>query len=80
MPMVAATVHLLYDDTHAGVNHNEIFEAVVTKPGELLSMENVIEVDHDPATLGRTLPQTPPTWSRRLGSINPQRGRNSAPI
>lgn len=48
VPMVAATVNLLYDDTHASVNHTETFEAILTEPGEVLTSDNLIPVDHDP--------------------------------
>jgi hypothetical protein len=47
-PAVAATVNLLYDDTRAGVNHQEVFEAVVFPLQPVLTPESVIEVDHDP--------------------------------
>ena len=47
-PVVAATVSLLYDDTAAGINHSEVFEAVLTNPGQPLTAETVLNVDHDP--------------------------------
>ena len=46
-PVVAATVSLLYDDTAAGINHTEVFEAVLTNPGQPLTAETVLSVDHD---------------------------------
>lgn len=47
-PVVAATVDLLYDDTPAGVNHSEVFEAILTDSGSPLTPESVVAVDHDP--------------------------------
>jgi hypothetical protein len=55
-PMVAATVNLLYDDTAAAVNHNEVFEAVLTDPGHPLTSETVVSVDHDPRDFVATSP------------------------
>jgi hypothetical protein len=46
-PMVAATVNLLYDESPAKIEHREVFEAILTKPGLPLTDENVIAVDHD---------------------------------
>jgi len=46
-PGAAATVNLLYDDTAAGVNHQEVFEAIVFPLGPVLSADSVREVDHD---------------------------------
>ena len=57
-PMVAATVNLLYDDTHAGVNHTETFEALLTEPGGVLTSENLIPVDHDPRDFSGESPPT----------------------
>jgi Helicase HerA, central domain len=45
---IAATVNLTYDDTKAGVNHQEAFEAVVYPVGPVLGPDSVMEVDHDP--------------------------------
>lgn len=45
---IAATVNLTYDDTKAGVNHQEAFEAVVFPVGPVLGSDSVKEVDHDP--------------------------------
>jgi hypothetical protein len=45
--MVAATVNLLYDDAQAKIEHREVFEAILTTPGQPLSTESVIAVDHD---------------------------------
>ena len=46
-PGAAATVNLLYDDTAAGVNHQEVFEAIVFPLGTVLAADSVREVDHD---------------------------------
>jgi hypothetical protein len=46
-PAAVAMVNLLYDDTKAAVNHQEIFEAVVFPLGPVLTPESVREVDHD---------------------------------
>ncbi|MGI8517187.1 MAG: helicase HerA domain-containing protein [Acidimicrobiia bacterium] len=48
VPMVAATVNLLYDEAASGTQHSETYEAVLTDPGAVLTSENVIPVDHDP--------------------------------
>ena len=45
---IAATVNLTYDDTKAGVNHQEAFEAVVFPVGPVLGPDTVREIDHDP--------------------------------
>jgi hypothetical protein len=47
-PAAAALVNLLFDDTTAEVNHQEVFEAVVFPLGQLLAPESIKEVDHDP--------------------------------
>jgi hypothetical protein len=46
-PAVAATVQLLYDDTKAGMTHNEVYEAVLFPIDGDLNAEEVISVDHD---------------------------------
>jgi hypothetical protein len=46
-PMVAATVNLLYDEAPAKIEHREVFEAILTMPGDPLTDQNVIAVDHD---------------------------------
>jgi hypothetical protein len=43
-----ATVNLLYDDATAGVNHSEVYEAVIHPLGVTLDPDSVHEVDHDP--------------------------------
>jgi hypothetical protein len=47
-PAATALINLLYDDTKAGVNHQEVFEAVLFPLGPVLTPESVKEVDHDP--------------------------------
>ena len=44
-PAVAARVHLLYDDHHAGVNHEEEYEAVIHPLDSAAT--NLTAVDHD---------------------------------
>ena len=51
-----ATVSLLYDDTTAGVNHYEVYEAVIHPLGTTLDTESVREVDHDPRDFVDTAP------------------------
>jgi hypothetical protein len=46
-PAATAMVNLLYDDTKAAVNHQEVFEAIVFPLGPVLTPESVKEVDHD---------------------------------
>jgi hypothetical protein len=46
--VAAATVHLLYDDTTAGVSHQEAYEAVIHPLGGIVGPETVHAVDHDP--------------------------------
>ncbi|MGF1665295.1 MAG: ATP-binding protein [Acidimicrobiia bacterium] len=52
-----ATVHLLYDDTKAGVEHRETFEAVIHPLGPMVDASNLHVVDHDP----RDFRPEPPT-------------------
>ena len=47
-PAAAATVNLVYDDTKASVNHQEMYEAVIFPLGAILAPESVRQVDHDP--------------------------------
>jgi phage host-nuclease inhibitor protein Gam len=47
-PVVATTVQLLYDDTTAGVSHQEAFEAVIHPLGGIIGPDTVHAVDHDP--------------------------------
>jgi len=46
-PAAAVTVQLLYDDTQAGVNHNETYEAVIYPLDGMIGVEDVLSVDHD---------------------------------
>jgi hypothetical protein len=46
-PAAALTVHLLYDDTRAGINHNETYEAVIYPLDGVIDVEDVLSVDHD---------------------------------
>ncbi|HUG31363.1 MAG TPA: hypothetical protein VMM14_00605 [Acidimicrobiia bacterium] len=47
-PAVAATVQLLYDETRAGLDHRETYEAVVFPIDGGLDADTVVAVDHDP--------------------------------
>ena len=66
-PMVAATVNLLYDESPAKIEHREVFEAILTKPGLPLTDENVIAVDHDV----RDFTPNPPVGVQFGGSEQP---------
>ena len=46
-PAAAATVQLLYDDTAAGVNHQETYEAVIFPLDGIVDAADVRTVDHD---------------------------------
>jgi hypothetical protein len=46
-PVAAVTVQLLYDDTAAGVSHQETFEAVIDPLGAVIGPDSVHAVDHD---------------------------------
>ncbi|MEJ8566990.1 helicase HerA domain-containing protein [Elongatibacter sediminis] len=46
-PAAAVTVQLLYDDTRAGVNHAETYEAVVFPLDGIIDAADVLDVDHD---------------------------------
>ena len=50
-PGVAATVHLRYDDTTAGVDHQETYESMLFPLGATFDPETVHSVDHDPRDL-----------------------------
>ena len=56
VPVVAATINLRYDDSPAGIDHTEVFEAVCTEPGGILTNENVVAVDHDPRDFSSVVP------------------------
>lgn len=44
---LAARVHLLYDDVHAGVNHTETWEAILFPLTDPVDPSDFIEVDYD---------------------------------
>jgi hypothetical protein len=46
-PAAAVTVQLLYDETRAGVAHNETYEAVIFPLDGVIDVEDVLTVDHD---------------------------------
>ncbi|MDH4118137.1 MAG: DUF87 domain-containing protein [Acidimicrobiia bacterium] len=46
-PGAVATVDLLYDDTAAGVDHREIYEAVIFPLAQTVTADNLYAVDHD---------------------------------
>ena len=46
-PGVAATVQLRYDETRAGVDHSEVYEAVIYPVDGMIDLEDVATVDHD---------------------------------
>jgi hypothetical protein len=46
-PAAAVTVQLLYDDTRAGVNHTETYEAVIFPLDGMIDVADVKAVDHD---------------------------------
>lgn len=46
-PAAAVTVQLLFDDTRAGVNHTETWEAVVFPLDGMIDVGDVAAVDHD---------------------------------
>jgi hypothetical protein len=66
-PMVAATVNLLYDESPAKIEHREVFEAILTRPGLPLTDQNVIAVDHDV----RDFTPTPPDGAQFGGPEQP---------
>ena len=56
VPIVVATVDLLYDDQHADVNHTEVFEAVISPVDDAVAAENLALVDHDDRDFTSTQP------------------------
>ena len=46
-PAAAVTVQLLFDDTRAGVNHTETYEAVIFPLDGMIDVADVQAVDHD---------------------------------
>jgi hypothetical protein len=68
-PAAAVTVQLLYDETRAGVAHNETYEAVIFPMDGLINVEDVTSVDHDE----RDFKPEPPTGaSYQLGNTKLQ--------
>jgi hypothetical protein len=53
---VAATINLLYDESPAKIEHREVFEAILTMPGQPMTDHNVIAVDHDVRDFTQTAP------------------------
>ncbi|NNK92224.1 MAG: ATP-binding protein, partial [Acidimicrobiia bacterium] len=53
---IAARVDLLYDDTRAGVKHDEEWETVLTPLGATVDIDDHLDVDYDT----RDLTETPP--------------------
>lgn len=43
----AATVNLVFDETSAGLSHQEVYEAVIYPLGKILDVDSVLSVDHD---------------------------------
>lgn len=56
-PIGVATVHLLYDDRHAGVDHREEYEAVIDPLADGITVDSVISVDHDPRDFLPKMPE-----------------------
>ncbi|MGH8914444.1 MAG: ATP-binding protein, partial [Acidimicrobiia bacterium] len=52
----AATVNLLYDDTKAGVSHQEVYEAVIFPLAPVLAGRSIRGIDHDPRDFRPTGP------------------------
>lgn len=68
-PAAAVTVQLLYDDTRAGVSHNETYEAMIFPLDGIIDVEDVLSVDHD----DRDFRSEPPTGaSYQLGNTKLQ--------
>ena len=55
-PVVAATVNLLYDEAPAKIEHREVFEAILTSPGEPLTRPEC----HRGGSRSSGLPESPP--------------------
>lgn len=53
----AATVQLLYDDTKAGVNHSETYEAIIYPLDGVIDVADVIAADHDERDFLPTAPE-----------------------
>jgi hypothetical protein len=65
-PAVAATVQLHYDDTAAGIDHRETFEAVVFPLAAPFDPAHLLVVDHDPRDF---LPSPPDVASFELTGV-----------
>jgi hypothetical protein len=68
-PAAAVTVQLLYDETRAGVSHNETYEAVIFPMDGLINVEDVLSVDHDDRDFK---PEAPDGASYELGNTKLQ--------
>ena len=68
-PAAAVTVQLLYDETRAGVSHNETYEAVIFPLDGLINVEDVLSVDHDERDFRR---EPPADGSYELGNTKLQ--------
>ena len=68
-PVVAATVNLLYDEARAKVEHREVFEVIITEPGQTLTELTVIALDHDP----RDFVEAPPDGAQFTTPADPMR-------
>jgi len=68
-PSAAVTLQLLYDDTNAGVNHKENYEAVIFPLDGLVNVEDVRSVDHDDRDFR---PEPPAGASYRLPDVKLQ--------
>ena len=68
-PAAAVTVQLLYDETRAGVSHNETYEAVIFPIDGHVDVEDVLSVDHDERDFR---PEAPAGASYQLGNTKLQ--------
>ena len=68
-PAAAVTVQLLYDDTRAGVNHTETYEAVIFPLDGMIDVADVHTVDHDERDF---VAEAPPGATYQLGNARLQ--------
>jgi hypothetical protein len=68
-PAAAVTVQLLYDDTRAGVSHNETYEAMIFPLDGIIDAEDVLNVDHDDRDFTS---ESPPGANYQLGNTKLQ--------
>ena len=68
-PAAAVTVQLLFDDTRAGVNHSEVYEAVIFPLDGMIDVADVHTVDHDDRDFS---PDAPIGASYELGNTKLQ--------